>query len=73
MLIPILYLKGVPTGAISASSKSLLGKDAPGLSASQSGTPPPHGALKGMSVQQDRARHDLQARRSRREKLASPR
>ena len=34
---------------------------------------PPHRALQGMSFQQDRARHDLQARRSRREKLASPR
>ena len=35
--------------------------------------PPPHRALQGMSVQQDRARHDLQACRGRREKLASPR
>jgi transposase-like protein len=35
-------------------------------------SPPPHGAFQGMSFQQDRARHDLQARRSRREKLASP-
>jgi len=35
--------------------------------------PPPHRALQGMSLQQDRARHDLQARRGRREKLASPR
>jgi hypothetical protein len=32
--------------------------------------PPPHGALQGMSLQQDRARHDLQARRGRPEKLA---
>ena len=35
--------------------------------------PPPHRALQGMSLEQDRARHDLQARRGRREKLASPR
>src|SRR5271167_2521016 len=35
--------------------------------------PPPHGALQGMSLEQDSARHDLQARRGRREKLASPR
>jgi putative transposase len=34
---------------------------------------PPHRALQGMSFQQDRPRHDLQARRGRREKLASPR
>ena len=34
---------------------------------------PPHRALEGMSLEQDRARHDLQARRGRREKLASPR
>src|SRR5205823_1012996 len=33
---------------------------------------PPHGALQGMSLEQHRARHDLQARRGRREKLASP-
>src|SRR4051794_18888386 len=31
-----------------------------------------HGALQGMSLEQDCARHDLQARRGRREKLASP-
>ena len=35
--------------------------------------PPPHRALEGMSLEQDRARHDLQARRGRREKLASSR
>ena len=34
---------------------------------------PPHRALQGMSLEQDRARHDLQARRGRREKLASSR
>ena len=34
--------------------------------------PPPHGAIQGMSFEQDRARYDLQARRGRREKLASP-
>jgi putative transposase len=35
--------------------------------------PPSHGPLEGLSLEQDRARHDLQARRGRREKLASPR
>ena len=35
--------------------------------------PPSHGPIQGMSFKQDRARHDLQARRGRREKLASPR
>jgi hypothetical protein len=34
---------------------------------------PPHRALQGMSLQQDRARHDLQTRRGRRDELASPR
>src|SRR4030081_3509640 len=34
--------------------------------------PPPHGAFEGMPLEQARARHDLQARRGRREKLASP-
>jgi hypothetical protein len=34
--------------------------------------PPPHGAFQRMSLEQDRARHNLQARRGRREKLASP-
>src|ERR1019366_4506190 len=34
---------------------------------------PPNGALQRMSLEPDRARHDLQARRGRREKLASPR
>ena len=34
---------------------------------------PPHRALQGMSLEQDRARHDLQTRRGRREKLASSR
>ena len=34
---------------------------------------PPNGALQRMSLKQDRARHDLQARRSCREKLASSR
>jgi hypothetical protein len=33
---------------------------------------PPHRALQGMSLKQDRARHDLQARRGCRKKLASP-
>src|ERR1700693_72604 len=32
---------------------------------------PPHRALQGMSLQQDRARHDLQTRRGRRDELAS--
>jgi hypothetical protein len=35
--------------------------------------PPPHGAIQGMSFEQDRARHDLQTCRGRREKLASSR
>ena len=35
--------------------------------------PPPNSALQRMSLEQDRARHDLQASRGRREKLASPR
>src|ERR1700753_2701556 len=35
--------------------------------------PPPHGPLQGMSLQQDRARHDLQTCRGRREELAAPR
>jgi hypothetical protein len=35
--------------------------------------PAPHGVLQGLSFEQDRARHDLQARRGRREKLASSR
>jgi putative transposase len=35
--------------------------------------PPPHSTLQGMSLEQDRTRHDLQTRRSRREKLAPPR
>src|SRR6266446_907380 len=39
-------------------------------SASAVSRAPPHGALQGMSLEQDRARHDLQARRGRREKLA---
>ena len=34
---------------------------------------PSNRALQGMPLEQDRARHDLQARRGRREKLASPR
>ena len=32
--IPILYLKGISTGAFEEALASLLGKDAPGLSAS---------------------------------------
>ena len=34
MLIPILYLKGISTGDFAEALAALLGKDAPGLSAS---------------------------------------
>ena len=37
MLIPILYLKGISTGDFEEALAALLGKDAPGLSASTIG------------------------------------
>jgi putative transposase len=67
VLIPILYLKGISTGDFEDALIALLGRDA----VVRHGAPP-HRALQRMSLKQDRARHDLQARRGCRKKLASP-
>src|SRR5262249_36387065 len=86
VLIPILYLKGISTGGFEDALIALLGRDAGGLSASTIGRLKEawsgeqarwskrdlSRALQGMSLKQNCARHDLQARRGCRKKLASP-